>query len=163
MGEFDAIAIVIKLSEYWFRSLLTINGGVYSTVKSLLAFLHGDEPMLIGELAQRTGISRDTIRFYEKMGLISAPQRQLSSGYKEYDDATVERLTLIAQAKALGFTLNEIREEVDVWQSHQLSQAKKIEIMQTKIAQIDAKIQQLGEIKILLMRKLRLIQQEAPQ
>lgn len=119
--------------------------------------------MLIGELAQRTGISRDTIRFYEKMGLISAPQRQLSSGYKEYDDATVERLTLIAQAKALGFTLNEIREEVDVWQSHQLSQAKKIEIMQTKIAQIDAKIQQLGEIKILLMRKLRLIQQEAPQ
>ncbi len=54
--------------------------------------------MLIGELARQTGLSKDTIRFYEKMGLIAASQRPAGTRlYKEYDPDMVERLALISQ------------------------------------------------------------------
>ncbi len=69
--------------------------------------------MLIGELAQKTGLSRDTIRFYEKVGLVTPFQRNPENGYKEYDNDAIDRLILITQAKALGFTLSEINQEID--------------------------------------------------
>lgn len=110
--------------------------------------------MLIGELAQKTGLSRDTIRFYEKIGLIAPSQRNGGNGYKEYDETIVERLTLITQAKALGFTLNEIKQEVTAWQDGQLSQEEKIQLFEQKIEQINTKIQQLYDLKTYLVSKL---------
>lgn len=115
--------------------------------------------MLIGELAQRTGLSRDTIRFYEKIGLIAPSQRQAGNGYKEYSDATVQRLRLIIQAKALGFTLEEIKQGISAWQNSQLTQDEKVQIMQDKLKQIDEKIQQLNQIKTYLTNKLDKIKQ----
>ncbi|MBW4558338.1 MAG: MerR family transcriptional regulator [Trichormus sp. ATA11-4-KO1] len=110
--------------------------------------------MLIGELVQKTGLSRDTIRFYEKIGLVSPSQRKARSGYKDYSDATIERLLLITQAKALGFTLCEIKQGINAWQDGEFSQDEKIQIMQDKIAQVNEKIQQLNNIKTYLMGKL---------
>ena len=65
--------------------------------------------MKIGELAKRTDVPIDTVRYYEREGLIPPPIRR-ASGYRDYVDADVDRLRFMRRAKGLGFTLHEIRE-----------------------------------------------------
>jgi DNA-binding transcriptional MerR regulator len=65
--------------------------------------------MKIGELAQRADVGIDTVRYYERQGLLPAPHR-LASGYRSYDRGDIARLRFVRRAKALGFTLSEIRE-----------------------------------------------------
>lgn len=65
--------------------------------------------MKIGELAHRADVGIDTVRYYERQGLLPPPQR-LASGYRCYDQTSVARLRFVRRAKALGFTLVEIRE-----------------------------------------------------
>ena len=70
--------------------------------------------MRIGELSKQTGVSKDTIRFYEKIGLIAASSQQIGSRiYKEYDVEATKHLRLIKQAQSLGFTLNEIKQVIE--------------------------------------------------
>ena len=63
-------------------------------------------PMKIGELSKQTGVSIDTIRYYEQRGLIP-PASRTATGYRQYSDGDVSRLQFIVQAKDLGFTLEE--------------------------------------------------------
>ena len=65
--------------------------------------------MKIGELAKRADVPIDTVRYYEREGLIPPPIRR-ASGYRDYVDADVDRLRFMRRAKGLGFTLHEIRE-----------------------------------------------------
>jgi len=65
--------------------------------------------LTIGRIAQSAGVAIDTIRFYEREGLLPEPRRR-PSGYREYDQSAVSRLRFIRRAKDLGFTLEEIRE-----------------------------------------------------
>ncbi|MGH8114635.1 MAG: heavy metal-responsive transcriptional regulator [Rhodanobacteraceae bacterium] len=65
--------------------------------------------LTIGSVARRAGVGIDTIRYYEREGLLPLPQRR-SSGYRDYGDAAIDRLRFIRRAKDLGFTLDEIRE-----------------------------------------------------
>lgn len=66
-------------------------------------------PLLrIGQVAQRAGVSADTIRYYERLGLLPKPQRT-PSGYREYAEAIVARITLVRNAMRFGFSLTEIR------------------------------------------------------
>ena len=62
--------------------------------------------MRIGELSRRAGVAVDTVRYYEKRGLLPRPRRT-PGGFRDYDDGAVGRLAAIARAKALGFTLAE--------------------------------------------------------
>ena len=111
--------------------------------------------MLIGELSKKTGLSKDTIRFYEKMGLIVASDRRAGTRiYKEYNPETVERLLMIAQGKGLGFTLNEIKQLLDEWGSGAISKRDQIKIVECKIEEIVEKIRQLDAIKTYLVAKL---------
>ena len=64
--------------------------------------------LLIGELSRRAGVPVSTVRFYERNGLLEMPERR-ESGYREYPDATVERLAFIRHAQDLGFTLQQIK------------------------------------------------------
>ncbi len=66
----------------------------------------------IGEVANETGVSVKAIRFYEKIGLIPAPDRLFSSGYRLYTDRDVKRLRLIKRSKLLGLKLSQIKEIV---------------------------------------------------
>lgn len=117
--------------------------------------------MLIGELASASGISKDTIRFYEKIGLISAGERKAGSRtYKEFDPTVLARLSLIQKAKRLGFTLNQIRQTLDSWQNGELSYAEKIQIIEDKMDDIDTQIEELLGIKSYLNSKLIFLQQE---
>lgn len=63
----------------------------------------------IGQLAAAAGVHVETIRYYERRGLIPEPPRS-TAGYRQYSTADVDRLAFIGRAKALGFTLAEIRE-----------------------------------------------------
>ena len=65
--------------------------------------------MKIGELAKRAEVPIDTVRYYEREGLIPPPVRR-ASGYRDYRDTDVDRLRFMRRAKGLGFTLHEIRE-----------------------------------------------------
>ena len=66
-------------------------------------------PLTIGKLANAAGVGIDTVRFYERAGLLNKPQRT-ASGYRLYAESDVARLRFIRRAKALGFSLEEIAE-----------------------------------------------------
>lgn len=69
--------------------------------------------MRIGELADRAGVSAKTVRFYESIGLMEEPVRR-ANGYRQYDEAALERLRFIRDAQAAGLTLAEAREIVEL-------------------------------------------------
>jgi MerR family mercuric resistance operon transcriptional regulator len=66
-----------------------------------------DEPLRVGALARKAGVNVETIRYYQRLGLIDTPERPLG-GQRGYPPATVERLKFIRRAQQLGFTLEEI-------------------------------------------------------
>lgn len=68
-----------------------------------------DSSLTIGAVAKRVGVAIDTIRYYEREGLLPEPARR-ASGYRSYGDAAVAQLRFIRRAKTLGFTLEEIRD-----------------------------------------------------
>lgn len=71
------------------------------------------ETFFIGELAERTGLSRDAIRYYESAGVLPEAERS-ESGYRLFGDEDVERISFVAQAQTLGLTLEEIGEILEV-------------------------------------------------
>lgn len=113
--------------------------------------------MLIGELAKRSGLTRDTIRFYEKESLIGAlnPSKKLlrSNTYKDYPESAVSALFFIQRTKALGFTLAEIRNMLSVRDQGKPSKKWAAEA-EGKLRAVDHKIQELLEIKRLLAEAL---------
>jgi DNA-binding transcriptional MerR regulator len=62
--------------------------------------------MKIGEIARQSGVSVDTVRFYERVGVLQAPART-GSGYRDYEPATIERIRLTRELQAIGFTLGD--------------------------------------------------------
>jgi DNA-binding transcriptional MerR regulator len=64
--------------------------------------------MLIAQLESRSGLSRDAIRYYERLGLITPPRRA-ENGYRLYDAHTLQELSFIAKAQEIGFTLQQIK------------------------------------------------------
>jgi MerR family copper efflux transcriptional regulator len=100
--------------------------------------------MLIGELSKRTGFSRDTIRFYEKKGLIELPRKyRRENNYKEYSEQVLNRLLLIRTVKELGFTLNEIEVFFSRWDQEDASCEKLVFTLKDKMTQIDQQILKL--------------------
>ena len=111
--------------------------------------------MLIGEIVQQTGVSRDTIRYYERLGLLQAEGRPSPfNNYKAYPATTVARLGLIQQAKSLGFTLAEIADVLYLWENAQLSNAAIQARITDKVAAIDEKIRLLAAMRASLLRDL---------
>lgn len=73
--------------------------------------------MNIGLASIASGVSQRMIRHYEKIGLIPRPPRR-ESGYRDYADADVHRLRFIANARDLGFPIDDIRQLLDLWDNH---------------------------------------------
>jgi MerR family Zn(II)-responsive transcriptional regulator of zntA len=109
----------------------------------------------IGEVAARSGMSIDTIRFYEKKGLLDPAQIQRTeNGYRAYSAAVVERLALIKHAQAAGFTLTEIGELFELWDRDQLDNHQIIRRLEEKQRQITQKIAELEAIRGYIDAKL---------
>lgn len=107
--------------------------------------------MLIHKLSEITGLSKDTIRFYEKEGLLDAASTRSDNNYRHYTSEAVERLDFIKRGKALGFTLREIKSIMAEWDSITPEQA--ICFIQSKVEQIEGKINQLQQFRNYLLEK----------
>ena len=104
--------------------------------------------MLIGEISKRSGLSRDTIRYYEKRGLISAvASKSPFNNYKNYDESVLQKLNLIKQSKSLGFTLKEIAELSALAEEELASCIIFKEKVENKLKTIDYKINELQTMK----------------
>jgi MerR family transcriptional regulator, copper efflux regulator len=107
--------------------------------------------MQIGAVAQRTGLSVDTIRFYEKQGLMPAPPRT-DGGFRRYRETDLERLDFIARAQELGFSLQDIRELL-VLDSHAVEDCSHVhEFVIEKLAAVRRKIRDLKRLQRSLER-----------
>jgi len=111
--------------------------------------------MLIKELANRIGFSIDTIRFYEKQGLLDDTHFQRSAnGYRHYSEASLQRLNLIKMGQAAGFTLNEMRQAIHAWETDELTPQEKEFYLCRKLEEIDQKMNALNNIKAYLQAKI---------
>lgn len=104
--------------------------------------------MLIGELSKYLNLSRDTIRFYEKLDLIQPLIR--NNGYKEYSEQNIQQLKLIQTAKSLGFTLTEVKQITDLMSVNEIPAEQFHEILEDKLSVVQNKILQLQNIQSLL-------------
>ena len=112
--------------------------------------------MRIGELAQATGLSTDTLRFYEKQGLLAGSLcTRKENGYRDYDLSAVAHLETVVRAKQLGFTLAEILELSTLWASGQLSDVDKLEVLEGKLAELETKKQALADLQTTIEEKLK--------
>ncbi|MEQ8474046.1 MAG: MerR family transcriptional regulator [Marinoscillum sp.] len=109
--------------------------------------------MLISELSKRTGLTIHTLRYYENYGLFAgaANDQVKTNNYKQYDEGLVEKITLIKEAKEIGFTLAEIKVLLNDWHSGDLLPEKKVEVLKVKIQEIDSRINQLKRVRKLLI------------
>jgi len=113
--------------------------------------------MLIGELSKKSGFSRDTIRYYEKMGLVKLKgTKRLANNYKQYSEAVLKRLQTIEELKGLGFTLREIKEMLDLREKGLLDCQTNTNDVLLKIQDIEEQIEKLQKIRQHLMNILSL-------
>ncbi len=98
----------------------------------------------IGALAKRAGVAIDTVRYYERSGLLS-PKARLASGYRRYGMVELSRLRFIRRAQALGFTLKEVRELLALWKRRDVARVK--HTAREKLATVEQRIAHLERIR----------------
>lgn len=103
----------------------------------------------IGEVAERGGVNLETIRYYEREGILPKPPR-LPSGYRMFPESAVSRVRFIKRAQELGFSLSEIKELLSLRIDHERDSGHVKELAQAKIADIEEKIRTLHRMKEVL-------------
>ena len=118
--------------------------------------------MQIGAMAQATGLSRDTLRFYEKRGLLRA--RRGANGYRDYPPEAVDWLRYLRTAQELGFTLAEIEADMPLLASAGTPETAGLlrAALAKKLADIDARIAGLAQLRAELARRLGTPMQDCP-
>ena len=116
----------------------------------------------IAEVAQRTGFTTPTLRYYEEIGLLP-PAERTPAGYRLYDDRAIERLTFIARAKQLGCTLEEITELTQAWDMNECAPIKHRlrDLVAAKLVETEARIAELTTLARDL-RSTALVLESAP-
>ncbi|QGQ26213.1 heavy metal-responsive transcriptional regulator [Gimesia benthica] len=107
--------------------------------------------LTIGKVAEQAGVGIETVRFYEREGLLEKPTRS-ASGYRQFNVDVVKRLTFISRAKELGFTLKEIKELLSLRVDSEICCEDVKAKVDVKIADIESKIATLHKIKKALVR-----------
>ncbi|NWO07032.1 MAG: Zn(2+)-responsive transcriptional regulator [Alteromonadaceae bacterium] len=99
--------------------------------------------MKIGQLVERFGVSVDTIRFYEKKGLLQ-PSARSNAGYRLYSEADSERLDFILRSKSMGFSLGQIKELLQIEDNRARWRCEDVkDKVQQKMTDIEQQIKQL--------------------
>src|SRR5271167_1291543 len=110
--------------------------------------------MTIGRLASSAGLSIDTLRFYERQGIIAAPRR-LTSGYRNYSEDAVDRLRFVKDAKGLGFSLREIRELLSLGVKSTRECGPVTHKAQQKLAEMESEIERLQRLRRTLRKMVK--------
>ena len=116
----------------------------------------------IGQVARLSGLSIDTIRFYERRGLIEEPPRA-ASGYREYPRGVVRRLRFVRRAKELGFSLAEIEELLALSYDAEASTADVRARAEAKIADLSGRIADLEKMRAILVELTRACSASGPE
>jgi MerR family copper efflux transcriptional regulator len=117
--------------------------------------------MRIGELAAATGISRDTLRYYEKRGLLAA--RRGGNGYRDYPAEAADWLRYIRTAQALGFTLQEIEADLPLLAAPAADSAAALRAaLREKLAEIERRIDGLQRLRDELAQRLNAQMADCP-
>lgn len=103
--------------------------------------------MLIGELAEQAGVPTQTVRFYERKGLLPRPTRG-ANGYRSYDSDTSARLHFIKVAQAAGLTLAEIRGVLDLRDEGTTPCGHVTTLIEDRLAEVTERIRQLGALQV---------------
>jgi MerR family mercuric resistance operon transcriptional regulator len=104
------------------------------------------EHLTTGQLAKKAQVNVETIRYYERRGLLPEPPRR-ASGYRQYTQDSVARIQFIKRAQALGFSLEAISELLDLRVDPNTTCGDVKKRTEAKIADIEAKIRTLQELK----------------
>lgn len=102
--------------------------------------------LTIGQMARQAGVGIDTVRFYERQGLLESPPRR-TSGYRDFSAKSLQRLRFIRRAKALAFSLQEIGELLALHGSSASGCAEAASRAREKVAAIEAKIRGLEAVR----------------
>jgi MerR family mercuric resistance operon transcriptional regulator len=102
-----------------------------------------------GQLARRTGANLETLRYYEKIGLLPPPPRS-TSGYRTYDDTHERRLGFVLRARELGFSLDEIRVLLRLAEDREQPCAEASRVAASHLAEVRAKIADLRRMERVL-------------
>ena len=116
----------------------------------------------IGELAERCGVSRDTLRFYERVGLLDSPRRT-ASGHRVYDEQAVQRMELIRRCQQIGLTLDDIRELLRIKELPAREACERVSgRLRARIEAIDQQLATLHTYRRRLAADLELCQSSRP-
>ena len=105
----------------------------------------------IGELAARSGVSIDALRYYERLGLLPRARRS-AGGFRLFGRESIERVLFIKQAQELGLSLNEIRGFLSTGGAAECKRVR--DLMQTKIEELDIRARAMKEFRRMLGRQL---------
>lgn len=109
--------------------------------------------MTIGRVANAAGVSIDTIRFYERRGLIAAPRRSFS-GYRNYSEDVLDRLRFIGDAKRLGFSLREIKELLSLGVRSTTECGPVTRKAEAKLTEMNEEISRLQRLRLTLRKMI---------
>jgi len=109
--------------------------------------------LAIGEVARRTGLAPSALRYYEKAGLLPAPPR--AAGRRQYDARILGRIRIILLARDAGFTVAETRNFLDGCSSESTPARRWRRMAEQKVAELDAWMARLGDMKALLEASFR--------
>src|SRR5271170_1123453 len=112
------------------------------------------EGLTRGQLAQRAQINLETVRFYEQEGLLAPPSRTVA-GYRKFEEIAVDRLAFVKRAKALGFSLGEIRELLAIQDGHADECVEVRDLVQNKLAIVRNKKAEIERLETQLITALR--------
>ncbi len=115
----------------------------------------------IGRLAKAVGVNIQTLRYYERLKLVT-PTARRPSGYRVYGDEAIRRLCFIKNAQSLGFTLREIAELLNLRVSSKSQCGDVLQKAQAKLAQVEAKVQDLQALARTLRSLMRACRAEQP-
>ena len=100
----------------------------------------------IGEIANRVGVATSAIRFYEDEGLLPEPERT-ASGYRDYDPSVIDRLAFIRAGQAVGLTLGELGEVLQIRDRGEAPCRHVSELIDTRIREIDERTSDLARLR----------------
>jgi MerR family transcriptional regulator, mercuric resistance operon regulatory protein len=109
----------------------------------------GPETFSIGGLSSRSGVNVETVRYYERIGLLAKPPRT-SGGYRLYRPADADRLAFIRRTRDLGFTLDDVRRLLDLADGRSRSCRRVKDIAATHLADVRAKLSDLHRMERVL-------------
>ena len=119
--------------------------------------------MLISEVAKKSGLTKDTVRYYTQLEIIEADDKEAGSRvYADYPDSVLEMLEEVRLSKSAGFTLSEIREGFALMRGGKLSNGRLVEVFKDKLKEVENKQEELKEVENMLKFKINAYSKAKP-